>query len=274
MMTVIAMTREMGSLGKEVARIAADRLDLTIIHHEMIASRSDRTGEMANSSVARFLEVGPEPSERRNGGLLHSGYLTPSEILSLAARGGVLIRGWGASRLLRGIPHVLTVRVCAPMEHRVEEMCRRLGVDAATARREIECSDADHSHAFLRFFASDWRSPTNYDMVLSTGHLSVESCADILVDAVRSVTLAETPESRQTLEDRLLQARISEKLGGSEPFGRRAAYVHCLVENGRVRLYGAVSGSGTAREIEDMVRALHGVSEIQNEITRVEIYGG
>lgn len=273
-MTVIAMTREMGTLGKEVARLAADRLDLTVIHHEMIESASVRVDGFPSSAVARFLEVGPEPAEHRNGGLEFGGYLTPSEILGLAFRGNVLIRGWGAARLLRGVPHILSVRVCAPMERRVEEMCRRLTVDETTAAREIEQSDAAHAHAFLRFFSTDWRSPDNYDMVLNTGHLSVETCADILVDAARSATLAETPESRRMLEDRMLQARISERLHAEEPFGRRASYVQCSVEDGCVRLYGAVGDSGTVREIEEMVRALPGVSKIQSEIARVEIYGG
>lgn len=269
-MTVIAMTREMGSLGKDVARLAADRLDLAIVHHEMIGSSAERTSEHGSSAVDRFLDAGPES---RNGGLEHGGYLTPSEVLELAHRGQVLIRGWGAARLLRGIPHILTVRVCAPKKQRVEEMCRRLGVDARTARREIERSDASHAHAFLRFFPADWRRPTNYDMVLNTGHLSVESCADILVDAARSATLAETAESRLKLADKLLEARVGERLRAAEPFGRRASYVQCSVEEGRVRLYGAVSDGGTAREIEDMVRGLPGIAALQSQIARVPIYG-
>ena len=263
----------MGSLGKEVARLAADRLDLTIVNHEMVGSPDERGSAGTTSAVARFLETGPDPRASRNGGLSHGGYLTPSEILDLASRGQVLIRGWGAARLLRGIPHILTVRVCAPMKRRVEEMCRRLGVDAATAKREIERSDADHAHAFLRFFSSDWRRPTNYDMVLNTGHLSVESCAEILIDAARSATLAETPESRQKLEDALLEARIAERLHGAEPFGRRASYVQSTVEGGRVRLYGAVSDGGTAHEIENMVRSLPGVAALDSQIARVPIYG-
>lgn len=271
-MTVVAMTREMGSLGKEVARLAADRLGLTIVHHEMIGSADERANG-APSAVARFLEAGPGPEDKRNGGLSHGGYLTPAEILDLASRGQVLIRGWGAARLLRGVPHILSVRVCAPLKQRVEEMCRRLDVDSATARREIERSDADHAQAFLRFFSSDWRRPTNYDMVLNTGHLSVESCADILVHAARSATLAETPESRRILEDKLLEARIDERLHGQTPFGHRASYVQSSVEDGRVRLYGAVSDGGTAREIEAMVRELPGVAALESEIARVPIYG-
>ncbi|HUF57785.1 MAG TPA: cytidylate kinase family protein [Thermohalobaculum sp.] len=271
-MTVIAMTREMGSLGKEVARLAADRLGLTIVNHEMIGSADERANA-TTSAVARFLETGPGPEDKRNGGISHGGYLTPSEILELASRGQVLIRGWGAARLLREVPHILTVRVCAPLERRVEEMCRRLGVDAATAKREIERSDAEHAQAFLRFFSTDWRRPTNYDMVLNTNHLSVESCADILVDAARSVTLAETPESRRVLEDKLLEARIDERLHGATPFGRRASYVQSSVEGGRVRLYGAVSDTSTAREIEAMVRELPGVAALESQIARVPIYG-
>lgn len=272
-MTVIAMTREMGSLGKEVARLAADRLNLTIVHHEMIEFAAERADSHSTSAVARFLDVGPDPKQNRNGGLTHGGYLTPSEVLHLALSGNVLIRGWGAARLLRSVPHILTVRVCAPIERRVEEMCRRLGVDARTARREIDRSDAGHAHAFLRFFSADWRRPTNYGMVLNTGHLSIESCADILVDAARSATLAETPESHRKLEDKLLEARIDERLHGAEPFGHRASYVQNSVEDGRVRLFGAVSDSGTAREIEAMVRELPGVAALDSQIARVPIYG-
>ena len=35
-MTVIAMTREMGSLGKDVAAGLADQLGLTVVHHELV----------------------------------------------------------------------------------------------------------------------------------------------------------------------------------------------------------------------------------------------
>jgi hypothetical protein len=35
-MTVIAMTREMGSRGRDVALGLADRLELDIIHHELV----------------------------------------------------------------------------------------------------------------------------------------------------------------------------------------------------------------------------------------------
>ena len=35
-MAVIAMTREMGSLGKDVAAALADQMGLTVVHHELV----------------------------------------------------------------------------------------------------------------------------------------------------------------------------------------------------------------------------------------------
>lgn len=270
-MTVIAMTREMGTLGKDVARLAARRLGLTVVHHELVDIHDPRAAAGRASEVARFLERPPDadgPAEP----VADQGFLTPAEVLALARRGGVLIRGWGATRLLRGLPCVLSVRVTAPMEKRVAEMMRRLGVPERIARREIDRNDAAHSRSILAIFAEDWRNPLHYDLVLNTGHLSVEACADILCDAVRSATLEPTPQAEAKLADRLLAARIAETLHGPGRFGRRAVHVDAVVDNGRVRLYGAVGDGGAAGEIERAIRDMPGVAAIQNEIARIGRY--
>src|SRR4030095_13846480 len=68
---------------------------------------------------------------------------TCEQILGLAQQGNVLIRGWGAATLLRDMPQVISVRVCAPMSFRVQVMMRRLGVeDADAVHEEIERYDA------------------------------------------------------------------------------------------------------------------------------------
>src|SRR5260370_11378706 len=65
------------------------------------------------------------------------------EILGLAQKGNVLIKGWGAATLLRDVPHVISARVSAPMDFRVRVLMERQGRhDAATVRDEIERFDA------------------------------------------------------------------------------------------------------------------------------------
>ena len=261
-MTVIAMTREMGTLGKDVARLLSERLDLQIIHHELVEEPFERGHSEHPSEVHRHLNGGPAKVNASVAGLAAGGYMTPLQILELASRGNVILRGWGAARLLRAIPHVLCVRICAPMGKRVEEMKRRLAITEATARREIRHNDAQHSTVFSRFFERDWRDPLNYDLVLNTGQLAPETCTDILMDAISSPAFQKTNAAQKELNERWTAARIASLLRSTNAFRRRAGSVHVSLSDGAVKLYGTARDRGTAREIEDAVRA-----EIGDEVT-------
>ena len=55
-MPVIAMTREMGSLGKDVAAGLTDQLGLAVVHHELVEHHlAERLG-VKESTVHRYLE--------------------------------------------------------------------------------------------------------------------------------------------------------------------------------------------------------------------------
>jgi hypothetical protein len=267
-MTIIAMTREMGTRGKDVAGQVALKLGLELVHHELIESHSDKQAAAGQSEVRRFLEPGGG-SERGPPATQGSNQLTSAEVFRRVIRGNVVIRGWGATRLLHPIPHVLCVRICAPMALRVDEMMQRLNVTQAVARREIKRSDALHTRAFMRFFESSWRDAENYDLVLNTEHLSIETCAQIVVDAAASPEFEETEETRQILRDKLLAAVITARLRKPGALAKRARDVYVDVSDGTVRLYGAVADYATSDEVETLVRSVDGVEQVQNEIERL-----
>jgi cytidylate kinase len=267
-MTIIAMTREMGTLGKEVAREFARRRNCTVLHHELVESPGERARRDEESEVYRFLEGSEQEIDHWRNNRAKGGYLTPEEVFEIALEGDALIRGWGACRLLKNVPHVLSVRVCAPMERRVEEMKRRLGVDERSARREIERSDAAHSRTFLRFFEADWREASNYDVVLNTAHLSPEVCAEMLISTVGNGHFAATDETRRELEDRLLQARISSALAADGKLGPRGRHIHIAVDNAEVRLYGVVADGSSRQIAEDIAGAQPGIRRLHNDIVR------
>ena len=54
-MAVIAMTREMATRGKDVATGLAERLDLTIVHSELVEHDIAEHSGMRESEVHRFL---------------------------------------------------------------------------------------------------------------------------------------------------------------------------------------------------------------------------
>jgi hypothetical protein len=113
-MTVIAMTREIGSLGTEVAAGVAKRLGLEIVRSEVAANNVARRLGVAEGAVLRYLDGSASLLERWQINRRKLFHYVAEEILGLAQHRNVLIKGWGAATLLRDVPHVISVRVCAP----------------------------------------------------------------------------------------------------------------------------------------------------------------
>ena len=270
-MAIVVMTREMGTLGKEVARSFARWMGYPVLHSELVES-TDEIRRDEESEVFRFLEGSEEELDKWRSNRTKGGYLTPEDVLEIALEGDVLIRGWGATRLLKSVPNVLSLRVCAPMAFRLEQMQKRLGIDERAARREIARSDAAHSRTFLRFFGTDWTDPSGYDLVLNSEHLTPELCADILYDTVANPSFRETEATRRELADRLLEARVSAALGADPVLGRHGRNIQVAVEGSVVRLYGVVVDGLSRQLAERVASAQAGVEQLRNEIVRARSY--
>jgi cytidylate kinase len=273
-MSIIVMTREMGTLGKEVAREFGRRKGVSVVHHELVESTDVRRPGDDESEVYRYLEGSEQELNKWRNNRTRGGYLTPEEVLEIGLEGDVLIKGWGATKLLKSIPNVLSVRVCAPMEFRVRTIMERLGVGQQEASREIAKSDAAHGRAFFRFFDDDWRDPLNYDMVLNMAHMSPETCADILCDAVANPAFAETDDTRKRLADELMQSRIAMALNSQIQSKDRRNRIYVSVNDGRARLYGLAADKRALSLAEEIVAAQSGVLGVQNDIAVVNGFSG
>src|SRR5947208_6639157 len=208
-MAVIAMTREMATLGKDVAAGLAERFGLTVVHHELVKQGIAERAGMRESEVHRFLEGEASVLQRWKIDRKRLSRYTAQEILALAVKGNVLIRGWGATYLLRAVPHVICVRICAPMAFRERVLMKRLGIrDHLLARREIEGNDAAHNGTMQKMFGIDWTDPSLYTIALNTARVPVKDCVEHIVRLAESPAFQETPESRRALEDNLILSRV------------------------------------------------------------------
>jgi cytidylate kinase len=261
-MAVIAMTREMGSLGKDVAAGLAEQMGLTVVHHELVEQHLAEKLGVQESTVHRYLEGEASLLERWKIDKQKLSRFTADEILELAQKGKVIIRGWGATGVLRHIPHVLRVRVCADMGSRERVMTQRLGLDAAAARREIDRSDAAHDAIVRSFFGVDWQNPLIYHLVLNTGSVPIETCVTIVRLLAERPEFRETEETRSVLADKLVESRVRAALGDAF-----ATPVDIRVEKGKVTLTGTTRGP--ISNVEEVVRSVPGVTDVENRVVVV-----
>ncbi len=269
-MAVIAMTREMATRGSEVARGLATRLGLAIVHHEIVEHDIAERAGMPESEVHRFLEGETSMLERWMLDRKRMFRYTAQEILELAVQGNVLIRGWGATHLLKSVPHVICVRICAPMLFRERVLMERLGVGiAANARREIERSDAAHNGTIQRLFGIDREDPSPYAIVLNTARVPVEDCVEHIVRLAESSTFQETARSRNVLMDQVILFRARAAM--DRRFGAKSIQncfdVHVI--SGKVLLTGATTDEQMIVDAVRLLQGVEGVTTVESKVAHV-----
>jgi cytidylate kinase len=263
-MTVIALTQEMGSLAKDVAARVAGELGLALMRHEVVDSVSTRM-HVPTSLINRLREGQAGTIERMRADRTSLAVYMTEEVLEAAARGNVVLRGWGATMLLRAVPHVVRVRVTRPFAQRVAWLQERLGTDDVdAAEEEVRRSDRAHAARMHAQFGVTWGDPLLYDLVLNTERLSVESCAAQIVALARRPEFAETEASRTMLQNLALDARVRAALRADE--ATREVDVTVASDRGRVVLTGMVLAADEAPAAARVAAAVPGVSAIENRL--------
>jgi Cytidylate kinase-like family len=179
-------------------------------------------------------------------------HFAAEEILRLAQQGNVLIKGWGAATLLRDVPHVIGVRVCAPMDFRVRVLMERQGrKDAGRVREEIGRFDAARDRSLRAYFDVEEEDARLYHIELNTERLSVDACVNAVCRLADGPRFRDTFKSRSALANKLLEAKISSALVEHISVAMAPLGLSVSVADGKVTLAGTTcSGSTLAASVE------------------------
>lgn len=193
---VVTVSREFGSGGSDLAHALGRRLGWRVVDKQLVA-RVARELQVPEEEVAARDEHVPGLAERVGAFLAGafaevtppvvppSSYPDESDVaevadtilLEAADRPPVVLVGHGGMCLLADRDDVLHVRVVAPLEHRVGEVCRRLEMDEAAAREETRARDHDRAHYIRHRFDRAWDDPTLYALVMNSEVVSAEEGA-------------------------------------------------------------------------------------------------
>lgn len=187
---VITLSRQPGSGGKFVARSVAEKLGLDLFHQELINAMAENADTSAR--VIRTLdERGVSMLEDWVSAAISDRHLWPDEVSrmlmqvigTIGRHGKAVIVGRGANFVLPA-ENRFRVRIIAPLEKRVDCVAEAHGLPKKEAKQRVLRTESDRRAFVRKYFHSDIGDPANYDMVLNTGSLSVESAAAAICSAV------------------------------------------------------------------------------------------
>ncbi len=109
---------------------------------------------------------------------------TTETVLKFADLGGVIIIGRGGNIITAKLPHVLHVRLVAPLEDRIERICRDDHKTPAEARKFCVEEEQARLRYLKTYFNADINDPMDYHLVINTSRVGYENTAKLIGDAV------------------------------------------------------------------------------------------
>lgn len=187
-MPVITVSRQMGSLGSEIAYQVSELMGYRLIWRELINQAARRAGapDAALAAIDELGLLGITPSRQASAAYRQAVEQIMQELLE---QDNAVILGRAGQVILRGQPSVLHIRIIAPLEQRAQRIAERRSVELAAARAQVEASDRYRENFMRRFYRVRWDDPGLYHLTVNTGLLSAGAAVQVIYQAAMQFML-------------------------------------------------------------------------------------
>ncbi len=207
--TVITISRQFGSGGREVGRMVAERLDIPFYDSILINMAAEKSGmskqvleNLDEKAASRFLytiptsipTLGHAATAVYNMPLSDTLFLTEYEIIKqLADSGPCVIVGRCSDYILKDHPDHLSVFIHAPEEARAKRIADYEHIETKEALSRISKYDKERRKYHDYYAAGTWGNAAFYDLTVNSSILGVAGTAGLIVKFVEeSGTSAQT----------------------------------------------------------------------------------
>jgi cytidylate kinase len=261
-MSIVTISHEMGAGGPEIGQQVAERLGYKYVDHELISDTAHRYG-LVEEKLEHLDETKPSLFERFDAETRR--YITAMQtaLYEFAEHDRVVLMGRGGQWLLRGIHHVLRVRVMAPFDIRVKrlgvKLSGRMGEQASprTVTEMVRRDDTEKAGRMRYLYDVDVSDASLYDLVINTEKLPAAAAIDLISDVTRRPELQTTPAAAQIVADRSLASQVQVALATHPETRKYRITVEAKA--------GVVTLEGTAAmdEALDVAKSVSGVREVR-----------
>ena len=206
-MAIITISRGSYSRGKEVAEKLAQGLGYECISREILLEASEEFN-IPEIKLIRAIQDAPSILERFTHGKERYLAYIRTALLKHVQKDNVVYHGLEGQFFLRGIPHVLNVRIVADLEDRVSDEMRREGISAIKARELIKKDDEERRKWSLHLYGADPWDPLLYDLVIHLNSITVDDAVSLISHAAKLPGFQTTPQSQQLIDNLAILARL------------------------------------------------------------------
>ena len=196
MRKLITISREYGSGGRIIGKLVAEKMGIPFYDKEIIDMAVEKSGlsreiietaELrAKSSLSYSFSSAMSFGEGFASGPMSMNeklFITQFDIIRQIGETdeGVII-GRCADYVLKDIPSVTNIFICAEVEDRIERAINQYGVDPDKAAKLVKDYDKARANYYNYHTSQKWGAYLNYNLCLNSSYITDEHAADLIVD--------------------------------------------------------------------------------------------
>jgi len=262
-MAIITVSRGTFSGGQSLAECIAEKLGYRCISREVLVEAAREYGAPLEK-LSKALAEAPGFLERFTTERVQYLAYIRAAICKEVKDDRVVYHGHAGHLLLKGLPHVLRVRVIADMEFRIKAAMERQNLSRGKAIEFIKDIDEKRVKWTRFLYHADWYDPSLYDIVINLEFISIDDACEIVCRIASLDKFKITPESQKVMDDMVLSTEVSATLAGSK--GIADAGIEIEADGGVITIGGTVGSLEDADKIREIVRKMPGVKEINSNM--------
>jgi cytidylate kinase len=209
-MAVVTISREYGSAGTEVARKAAELLGYHLVDKAAIGRILAGYGLIDFDSAYEAESGIWSAFDTRQRTLVA---MLERIALAVARHGHSVMLGRGAYAVLAGRSGVLSLRLRAPFDWRVERAMREEGLgDRSVAEAKVREGDKVRASFVSAMYGLRWDSMERFDLVIDTSVVGIDRSASWIAEVARGVQDS-PPSAAGGPPDSVLDDAIANEVG-------------------------------------------------------------
>ena len=263
-MAIITISRQIGSLGNDIAQKSADQLNYTLLDINSINDMvSEYSSDFSREMIALADESRPGFFDRFFYQQSVYSNLVSALIYEAASRDNMIVVGRGGQFIIKTQPSVIHVRIIAPFDIRVERVKQRRQLKHDLAKDMVRKVDRQRSDFIRYLFHHDVSDPEWYDMVINTGKFDVDATVDTLVNKARTLD-SPGEDAIKAFKASALQKRVEATLQKEMPNSN-----HIKVKadtGGTVTISGYIATEAEKANASVHAESVRGVNSVDNLI--------
>ncbi len=203
-MTIVTISRELGSDGTQIAEAVATHLGVIAVDKQVLAEMARQMGvtvevivQAEEQLLAKPIGVSDEmralfAAQRHTGHTWSEAQFVQGMTVAiklLAAQDNVVFIGRGTQIILKNQPTTLHVHLYAPAPVRAARIQQRRSLpNIETALRLVQQADEQRKNWFRHFFRGiDWKDARHYHLMIDTARIPATVATALIVQAAQAI---------------------------------------------------------------------------------------